>query len=288
MSLILNKLDEKIIYIFSLLKINVFFTKIKILLKFPQLIKKFNKKINSNFPNLHKLFIDLLNVFYQNKDFILLQIRLYLYITIILYIFVFFSLSFILALQFKSLIFFGEILFWLFKKWIWPIRKFINWTKYIYNKIKFVLMIIYNFIKHIVINFLNKIKSSGSGKNESLMKKFDDDDNDNEINFNDFGKSPQSGRSSGLSSTEWELNCMKNKTEKINNLYNFTSKWKLASQLTSTNLDLDLDKDSLKTFTQIYNDFQEKKDIINNKNWCPNNFEKEDWNSFIEKKQFKK
>jgi hypothetical protein len=99
---------------------------------------------------------------------------------------------------------------------------------------------------------------------ECVSKK--DDDFEKKIkDINDSGFSPENGRQSILSSTEWELNCMENKLKKIINGANFIFKTKNSMNTVSTQMDFS-ENDEKKMFKQNLDKYIEQKKNINNTN----------------------
>lgn len=266
----LTTIDRQVLNTFYSVKSFFYFEKIKNILFFIKpyffsFISKIDNIICLKYPNLHKLVNDILYVCRSNKEFILYCIRIYLYLTILLYIITFSFLTIILFTESKNLVYLGELLARVYNFWTLPIKRIRFLIKYLFI-IPFKLL---NFILYpITYRPKNTTAECMSSKEENK----------------DFGKSPKQGRDTSLDATEWELNCMRNKTEKTLTSIDLLNKLRHAAHQTSFFMDQDIRK-TAKPFSKSYENFTNKLEDIDNTHRCPKHYEKEQWNRSFDKRR---
>ena len=229
--------------------------------EFPKLTSLNYETVANKTPNLYKLCKNLYGVYTSNRHLILYSIRIYLYTAFLLHIFTFIFLSSILYFELSNLIFWGEVVLWVYKIWGWPIRIFF-WG------VKHFLFLLIRVLK-ILIDPL-KCRSSSVAETESKWP-FNSNADSN------FGKSPEAGGTTFMDPTEYELNCIKNKAQSAFNLYSFYNQLKGVGTHTSFAMSFDLEKG--KSFKDAYTDYSKNFEQIHNHSWCPNIHKLNTWNS---------
>lgn len=214
------------------------------------------EKLLVKFPNFKKLISDLINLYKNNRIFILYLIKIYFYISLLLY-----AISFILifiSLSSNNLYILSITKFFvtIYNIWTYPFSKFRFILKIIIQSPFKIMFIIIDFLLYI----LNNIKNIG--KNEAMGK--------DEKSFNQTGMNPNIGRTVDLSSTEWELNCAENKF--LKGLKDAKNKFGIAA------LSMDHSDNFPKVGSQIVNEYKLREQYINNYFWCPNYHERKSWN----------
>ena len=220
--------------------------------------------------NLLKLLTDLYTVYNNNSIYIWYIIRMYLYLTIILYAVFFIIITFSLYSQNVYLLFISKKILMVYYYWTYPIKKFKFLIKYIfiapYKIISFLLYII-NSIFLFFSQIINNI-SKGGGSAEACP---------NDYNYSEESKSPTNGRKSSLDSTQWELNCMENYKRKTIAAASIWQNLSKSASLASSAMDNNDEIPNI--FSHNWKNSIEKFKDIDNTSWCPNNYEREKWNS---------
>ena len=223
----------------------------------------FNNFFKTLTPNLFKLIVDLLEVYKSHKNFILYNLRVYLYISIILYFLSLILLTSALITESKVLIVLANFLTMIYKLWTTPIKKIRFLIKYVFlgpiKIIQFSFIIVKNIILRI-INFLNKPnKNECSGNRDYRFEE--------EIKETKSPKKRSPDRT--VSSTEWELNCMRNKFHTLFALKDSGKDFMNAAKSASNELDQSDQTNIKNAFNQASEKYYEKKEEIDRIHYCP-------------------
>lgn len=222
------------------------------------LISKTDHFIASNYQNFYKLNNEMFYVLWSNREFILRFMRLYMYTCIMLYAISWIILTIILGFGLEDLVFIAELTLRLYKLWTLPISKFRFLIKYVFMLPYYLIELVLQILK-LHMSFIKK----AFNKNDSECMS---------------GKSPEYERKSPLSSSQWEINCMDNKTQKLARAYKIKKMFAFSGNWASHCLDNCNMEEAKEGFKITFAKAKLSKTEIDNKYWCPSNYEREMWN----------
>ena len=165
---------------------------------------------------------------------------------------------------------FAESSLAVYRFFFWPARKiwkFFSAPLGLICKLIFILLKLMFFTVKSVVLFIEKTASGGTiGKCMNKTSQLPDE----------TGLSPLYGRTLPLSSTEWELNCSKNRTRTSALLFSTVAKLRDSGNKASFFLDND-HTTAPKAFWKTVSDARLKKLEIDNASWCPKSYERGFW-----------